>query len=130
MADRRQHVGSQRLVALQFLADDLDAGLAGKAEIAVAHGGGIELAHLVIAVHAETFGEPCHGRGLHAGLTRLLAHRQQRDVARTVEHIARAGLQLLRHVVERLDDAFGQRATVHGSILGLARGFATIVSRM
>jgi hypothetical protein len=30
---------------------------------------------------------------------------------------------LLGHVVERLDDAFGQRATVHGSILGLGRTF-------
>ena len=29
--------GGQRLVALEFLADDLDPGLAGKAEIAVAH---------------------------------------------------------------------------------------------
>ena len=102
LADRRQHVRGERLVALQFLAEDLDARLAGKAEIAVAHGSGIELAHLVIAVHAETFGKPRHGRRLHAGLTRLLAHRQQRHVARAIEHVARACLQLRGHVVERL----------------------------
>jgi hypothetical protein len=30
---------------------------------------------------------------------------------------------LLGHIVERLDDAFGQRATVHGSILGFGQTF-------
>ena len=52
-------------------------------------------------------------RGLDTRLTRLFAHRQQRHIARPVEHIARAGLQLRGHVVERLDDLFGQGATVH-----------------
>jgi hypothetical protein len=59
-------------------------------------------------------GQPRHGRRLNPGLTRLLAHRQQRHVARTFEHISGAGLQLAGHGVERLDDLFSQRAVIHG----------------
>jgi hypothetical protein len=40
-------------------------------------------------------------------LTRLLAHRQQCHVARPVEHIPRASLQLRGHIVEGPDDLFG-----------------------
>ena len=48
----------------------------------------------------EVLGEARHGRRLHARLTRLLAHRQQRHIARPVEHVSCTRLQLGGHVVE------------------------------
>jgi hypothetical protein len=52
-------------------------------------------------------GETDHRCRLYAGLTRLLAHRQQRHVAGPLQHISGTGLKLAGHGVERFDDPVG-----------------------
>ena len=108
-AERLHHVRRERLIAAQLLGLDLDSRLAGEAQRAVADRAGVERAHLVVAFEAEALRQPGHGRGRNAGTPRLLAHRQQGDVVRAVEHVARRRLQLRRQRLERLDDQAGER---------------------
>ena len=86
---------------------------AGKARHVIAHGVGIELADILISGKAEMFGKPCHRGGQHARLLRLVAHGEERHIARLVEHVTRSRLKLLRHRVEGLDDLICERAGLH-----------------
>ena len=108
--DPAQHVGRQRLVALELLAFRLRADTAGKARHLAPHRVGILLADILVACKAKMLGKPGHGRGLDAGMSRLLAHGKQCNVARLVQDIARGGLELIRHRVECLDDRVCERA--------------------
>ena len=97
-----------------FCASTCTPALPAKPSVPAAHRAGIELAHLVVAFEAEPLGEPRHGGGRHAGAARLLAHRQQRHVVGTVEHVARGGLQLRGQRVEQRDDPVGEGPLIHG----------------
>ena len=126
--ERRDHLGRERAIALALLACDLRAGFAGKARAGIADRLSIHLPYGVVAVETEALGKPRHGGRLHPGLARLLAHREQRDVARPVEHVARGGLQLRRHGVERRDDPPGQGTLVHAPSVARTGRIATLVS--
>ncbi len=105
----------QRPVALQRLAGQLGIGPAGEAEIARPHRLGIQRPDQIVAVEAQALGQPGHRRRRHPGLARLLAHRQQGDVARPVQHVAGRRPQLRRHGLEAVDDALGEGALIHRS---------------
>jgi hypothetical protein len=91
------------VVALQLLAARLRACPPGKAS-GVADCLGIEPADFLIALQAKVLGQARHCCRMHAGLSRLLPHRQQRHIARMIEYIARSRPQLGRHAVEGIHD--------------------------
>ncbi len=113
--DRAEHIGGKRCVALQFLAGLLSGHLAGEAEPAAAHGVRVTLPNVLVAIQAKMLCEPRHRRRLHPGLPRLLAHGQQRHVARVVQHEPRRGLKLRRHGVEPGKNFGVQRRVIHGA---------------
>lgn len=113
--DPAQHIRRQRPVALLLLPFDLRAGLGGEASrLAAAQRRGVNAPYAVISVEADPLRQPRHRRRLDARLPCLLAHGQQRDVARVVKHVARRLPQLSGQRIEIRDEFLPDGSLLHG----------------
>jgi hypothetical protein len=85
------------------------------------------LADIFIAMQPKLLSQPGHCGRVDAGPMGLFAHRQRRDIARSVEQVSGSRFKLCGHDGKPSDDPINKRAAVHS---GHSGGFARSMQQL